>query len=88
MNESLYNFIKHNIAHRILKSAAKYCEPKYCCDMMKEDLTRYCDKCTTRFECPDCLIYKTKDGGYGIIIHDGTESWITIKYCPWCGKEL
>jgi ribosomal protein S27AE len=42
-----------------------------------------------RFDCPDCLIhYGEKTGEYGIIIHDGGTSFLTIQFCPWCGKEL
>ena len=26
--------------------------------------------------------------GYGLIIHDGGESFILIQFCPWCGKKL
>jgi|GEM_PF-1574122 len=25
---------------------------------------------------------------YGIPIHDGGSSYIRIKYCPWCGKNI
>ena len=25
---------------------------------------------------------------YGLIIHDGSSSIITISFCPWCGKKL
>ena len=41
------------------------------------------------FDCPDSLIcYSAKSGEYGIIIHDGGSSSISIAYCPWCGKRL
>ena len=39
------------------------------------------------FECPDHIMYIHNDT-YGIIVHDGGESYITINYCPWCGKKL
>lgn len=42
-----------------------------------------------RFECPDALLHHDdRDGEYGIIIHDGGSSVITIHYCPWCGSKL
>lgn len=34
------------------------------------------------------MIYVEKFDEYGIIVHDGGESFIGIQYCPWCGKEL
>lgn len=34
------------------------------------------------------MIYIDKFDEYGIIVHDGGESFIGIQYCPWCGKKL
>lgn len=43
----------------------------------------------SRFDCPDCIIhFDGETHRCGIIIHDGGSGWISIKYCPWCGKEL
>ena len=39
-------------------------------------------------ECPDALISIFADGQYGIIVHDGGDSHVRIRYCPWCGAEL
>ena len=36
----------------------------------------------------DVIMRKWEDGTYGIPIHDGGSSIISIKYCPWCGKQL
>ena len=47
-----------------------------------------------RISGPDAIIigdkvFKSKKNkDYGIIIHDGGSSFITIKFCPWCGKKL
>jgi hypothetical protein len=41
----------------------------------------------SRHECPDALI-ATVRGGYGLIVHDGGQSVIEIKFCPWCGSGL
>lgn len=42
-----------------------------------------------RHDCPDCLIdYWPNGPSYGIMIHDGGSSMITIAYCPWCGTKL
>jgi hypothetical protein len=41
------------------------------------------------FGCPDNLLYyDEKFNEYGIIIHDGGQSYLTIIYCPWCGIKL
>lgn len=34
------------------------------------------------------MIYIDKFDEYGIIVHDGGESFIGVQYCPWCGKKL
>ncbi len=61
---------------------------KYCCDDMKDNCTFKCDTCSDKFECPDTLINHRKDGTFGIIVHDGGMSSISIAFCPWCGKNL
>jgi len=41
------------------------------------------------FECPDNLLFfDEKINEYGLIIHDGGESYSVINFCPWCGKKL
>jgi len=41
------------------------------------------------YECPDILFsYIPKFNEYGLIIHDGGSSSLTIKFCPWCGTKL
>jgi hypothetical protein len=48
-----------------------------------------CDVHNDQFDCPDRIIYfSQKTNEYGIIIHDGGSSWISIKYCPWCGIQI
>lgn len=45
-----------------------------------------CEQHPDRFGCPDALIhYSPASGDYGIIIHDGGSSFVTIEFCPWCG---
>ncbi|MBK6984864.1 MAG: hypothetical protein IPH32_08930 [Bacteroidetes bacterium] len=62
---------------------------KFCCESMQYHLEYKCDIHKDAFECPDNLIFKSKKNkDYGIIIHDGGNSFITIKFCPWCGKKL
>lgn len=60
----------------------------YCCETMKSQMNVICDIHKDHFDCPDNIIYKSKSDEFGIIIHDGGESFIVISYCPWCGKKL
>ncbi|WP_394354718.1 DUF6980 family protein [Aquipseudomonas alcaligenes] len=61
----------------------------HCCGQMKSQVNHRCDLHTGVFECPDHLIkYSDKFNEYGIVIHDGGTSSITIKFCPWCGSRL
>jgi len=56
---------------------------------MKRQLETHCDSHSDPFECVDQLvIYSSRFNEYGIIIHDGGNSYSVIYYCPWCGKEL
>ena len=59
-----------------------------CCEQMKHFSTLSCNKHNSIYECPDVLISIQKNKTYGLIIHDGGLSQITILYCPWCGTHL
>jgi len=62
---------------------------KACCERMAFDLAQVCEQHECRFECPDALIFRSDDGRtFGLIIHDGSSSFITIQHCPWCGAGL
>ena len=62
---------------------------KHCCEQMRSQIDLRCDLHADAFECPDHLInYSEKFNEYGIIIHDGGTSSITINFCPWCGSKL
>jgi hypothetical protein len=57
--------------------------PDHCCEMMRENVTHRCEIHPNPFDCPDNLIYfNAQDDRYGIIIHDGTESFVVISGCP------
>ncbi|MCL2699668.1 MAG: hypothetical protein FWE68_05095, partial [Defluviitaleaceae bacterium] len=49
-------------------------------------------KCTHHhdiFSCPDNLMYyDEKFDEFGLIIHDGGQSYMLINFCPWCGRKL
>jgi hypothetical protein len=62
---------------------------KHCCEAMQRQVEFECEKHPDRFDCADALVaYAIKFDEYGLIIHDGGSSVITIDYCPWCGKKL
>jgi len=56
--------------------------------MMAQDLNRICAIHSDRFDCPDALIFADENGARGLIVHDGSRSFIEIAFCPWCGKKL
>lgn len=61
----------------------------YCCESMAYFAEYKCDVHENSFDCPDCIIYaKPKEELFGIIVHDGGQSFIQIHHCPWCGKKL
>lgn len=62
---------------------------KHCCEAMGYYLNQKCEIHNDSFDCPDNIVfYSAKYDEYGIIIHNGTQSYIKIKYCPWCGERL
>ena len=62
---------------------------KHCCKDIQKRSTLNCDLHSDEYECPDVLIsYIEKFDEYGIIIHDGGSSSISIDYCPFCGTKL
>lgn len=61
----------------------------YCCNRMREDLEQVCDMHPDPAYCPDSLVsYRSDRKQYGLYVHDGGESYVRIKYCPWCGTKL
>jgi len=62
-------------------------EEDYCCDRMKFDLEQVCDQHPDRFDCPDNLVARVR-GGFGLIVRNGADGLIEIRFCPWCGTEL
>lgn len=61
----------------------------HCCEQMTSQVNSTCTDHNDQFDCPDHLIHYTPEfDEYGIIIHDGGTSTITIEHCPWCGSKL
>ena len=57
--------------------------------MMNYFANYQCDLHPNPFDCPDNIItYNEESDEYGLIFHDGTESFVAIQHCPWCGKNL
>jgi len=62
---------------------------KYCCENMSRSITYSCDVHNNPFDCPEILVcHDEKWDVYGLIVHDGGESYILINYCPWCGRKI
>jgi len=62
---------------------------RHCCGVMESELGRECADHADAFDCPDRVVYYSKElGEYGIPIHDGGSSYSVINYCPWCGTKL
>ena len=60
-----------------------------CCEWMTDQINWVCDQHDDRFDCPDALIdYVAKFDEYGIIVHDGGRSKVSLRFCPWCGQRL
>jgi len=61
----------------------------HCCATMDKALIFDCTIHKDKYECPDKLLsYSLVFDEYGLIIHDGGRSHISIYFCPWCGKKL
>lgn len=61
----------------------------HCCASMVKALEFECDQHDDPFECADALVvYNEVMNEYGLIIHDGTASYVLIDHCPWCGTKL
>ena len=62
---------------------------RHCCEPMRAATEGRCDVHPDRFQCPDALIaFDEKRHSFGLIVHDGGTSTVTIRFCPWCGADL
>ena len=62
---------------------------KHCCENMEEQVSYQCGVHSNSFDCPETLIYFCERfDEYGIIIHNGVNSYSLLKFCPWCGVKL
>jgi hypothetical protein len=62
---------------------------KHCCESMRRQAEFTWPHHSSAFECPDALVsYSSKFNEYGLIVHDGSSSVVSILFCPWCGTKL
>jgi hypothetical protein len=56
---------------------------------MREQLELVCEKHPDADQCPDKLVtFWARFQEYGLLVHDGGDSAVTIRFCPWCGTRL
>lgn len=59
------------------------------CAAMTSRANARCDQHDDAYACPDALVdFSLAFQEYGLIIHDGGRSSVTIEFCPWCGQRL
>ena len=62
---------------------------EHCCEEMQKQVDYICDEGKSPFECADNLIYYSrKFDEYGLIIHDGGSSFLTINFLPFLWREV
>jgi len=61
----------------------------FCCEKMRSQVNFLCEIHNDLSQCPDSLItYEPRFNSYGLRVHDGGSSSISIHFCPWCGVSL
>ena len=56
---------------------------------MRNQLQFSCNVHASPSECPDVFVsYSPEFDEYGLIVHDGGASSVSIHFCPWCGTKL
>ena len=53
-----------------------------------EKMKHCCEQMTYMVEEENSIVFVPKTKEYGVPIRDGGSSFLIMKYCPWCGKEL
>src|SRR5688572_28960040 len=59
----------------------------YCCEALRAQVNHACSEHPDPADCPDALIVEP-GSEFGIRVHDGWSSFVTIRFCPWCGADL
>ncbi len=50
----------------------------FCCSMMEQNVLSE----------DNIVCYSAAVDEYGIPVHDGGNSYVEMRFCPWCGKKL
>lgn len=61
---------------------------KWCFGECLEPHSKACKKCKTDPLMCDELVFAKQGLRYGIVVKDGGDSMIEIKFCPFCGGRL
>ena len=70
-------------------NAKKYCCTNMAYHMIEDKKEKQELKRDPEYINYDAIItYDKSHKSFGIPIHDGGSSYISIKFCPWCGKSL
>lgn len=97
LSEYLYLLTVPKYSHWELKNRIKESgmKPgKHCCVEMEYHLLESIREKEVLKEDPEYINYDAvitwdkSRRSYGIPIHDGGSSYIRIRYCPWCGKNI
>lgn len=63
-----------------------------CCERFREQVQSECEDHPDPMDCPDVVLVKLSNGGYGLPIRDGenstASSTISVSFCPFCGAPL
>lgn len=74
---------------RVLSFDGEIARRDHCCQVMNFYVNLQDQHFPDPFDNSDNLIfYSAKFDEYGLIIHDGSSSYVLIQHCPWCGKKL
>lgn len=62
---------------------------KHCCEAMDTAIEIDCEKHADPWECADVpVIYNEIFDEYGLVSRDGSQSYVLLAHCPWCGTKL
>lgn len=72
---------------RILRSAG--IEPDdYPCICSANASALICELHDNAWDCPDVMMIRLEDGGFGLPVRDGGRAVSRISFCPYCGADL
>lgn len=64
-------------------------ERKHCCEAMDDAVLFDCGRHSNPWDCTDGLVlYNEVFDEYGLVMRDGTTSYVLLAHCPWCGTQL